>query len=353
MKGQGRRICVLRPSHGLGGGIEAYIEAVLEALDVMAWSSMSAASASRNARLARSAHYVRDRHPAAPAEACADRLRARSSSSTRTSPSSACCSDPSVGFQDRSSESSATASTSGAPAVGSAAPGGGLTSTWSTVSSFTAGAFAPLPVRLLPPGIPSSRYQALVASEGNDRRPREPFRILSVFRLGDATIKGAEVLADAVQQLVGQRGNVQLTFAGHGPAPPGSSVPAEIHDWITVVISPTTEELIALYATANVFALATLMLPNSGEGFGIVLAEAQLAGCVVVAPPLDGSADAILPGVTGLRPIDSSARLLPDVLLWCLDQPDAAARIASNPHVWSTLAFPGPVPQGGCRRTLG
>ena len=33
MKGQGRRICVLRPSRGLGGGIEAYIEAVLEALE--------------------------------------------------------------------------------------------------------------------------------------------------------------------------------------------------------------------------------------------------------------------------------------------------------------------------------
>jgi phosphatidylinositol alpha-1,6-mannosyltransferase len=85
--------------------------------------------------------------------------------------------------------------------------------------------------------------------------------------------------------------------------------------------------------------LATLMLPNSGEGFGIVLAEAQLAGCVVVTPPLDGSSDAILPGVTGLRPIDSSASSLRDVLLWCLDQPQAAARIASNARAWSGVRF--------------
>ena len=208
------------------------------------------------------------------------------------------------------------------------------------VSSFTAGAFAPLPVRLLPPGIPSSRYQALVESEGNDRQLREPFRILSVFRLGDATIKGAKVLVDAVQQLVAQRGNVQLTFAGHGPAPAWLERTAESHEWITVVISPTTEELIALYAKANVFALATLMLPNSGEGFGIVLAEAQLAGCVVVAPPLDGSADAILPGVTGLRPIDSSASSLRDVLLWCLDQPELLRALLPIRASGRALAFP-------------
>ena len=108
---------------------------------------------------------------------------------------------------------------------------------------------------------------------------------------------------------------------------------------MTIVPSPTTDELIELYAHADVFVLATLMLPNSGEGFGIVLAEAQLAGCVVVAPPLDGSADAILPGVTGLRPIDSSASSLRDALLWCLDQPRAAARIASNARVWSSRRF--------------
>ena len=33
MKGQGRRICALRPSRGLGGGIEAYVEAVVQALE--------------------------------------------------------------------------------------------------------------------------------------------------------------------------------------------------------------------------------------------------------------------------------------------------------------------------------
>ena len=84
---------------------------------------------------------------------------------------------------------------------------------------------------------------------------------------------------------------------------------------------------------------ATPMSPDSGEGFGIVLAEAQLAGCVVIAPALDGSSDAIIPGVTGLRPIESSASSLRDALLWCLDQPSAAARIASNARVWSSARF--------------
>ena len=50
---------------------------------------------------------------------------------------------------------------------------------------------------------------------------------------------------------------------------------------MTIVPSPTTDELVELYARADVFVLATLMGPYSGEGFGIVLAEAQLAGCVV------------------------------------------------------------------------
>ena len=339
MKGQGRRICALRPSRGLGGGIEAYIAAVLEALDRedVIIEECSLRVPERPYSLGRRIGFVIETFRAAR------RLRGSVDSQIL------------VFHPNFSVLGLLLRSIGGSPKPKLRVVGHGV-DVWAAgrwtrrawrradldlvaVSSFTGGAFAPLPVRLLPPGIPSSRYQALLASERPSPELGEPLRILSVFRLGDARIKGAEVLLEAAQDLVSRRRNVQVTFAGHGPAPAWLERAAESCDWLEVVPSPSTDELIRLYARANVFVLATLMLPNSGEGFGIVLAEAQLAGCVVLAPPLDGSSDAIVPGVTGLRPIDSSASALRDTLLWCLDEPHAAARIASNARVWSSSRF--------------
>jgi glycosyltransferase involved in cell wall biosynthesis len=76
-----------------------------------------------------------------------------------------------------------------------------------------------------------------------------------------------------------------------------------------------------------------------GEGFGIVLTEAALAGLTVVAPANDGSRDAILPGITGLRPADQSMDALATTLRWIANHRTESELIGRNARVWANRAF--------------
>ena len=74
------------------------------------------------------------------------------------------------------------------------------------------------------------------------------------------------------------------------------------------------QELVDLYGGADIFVLASRQHRRpgpAGEGFGIVLAEAALAGLPVMAPANDGSRDAFVPGLTGMRPVDQSVEASP------------------------------------------
>jgi glycosyltransferase involved in cell wall biosynthesis len=66
-------------------------------------------------------------------------------------------------------------------------------------------------------------------------------------------------------------------------------------------------------AAADLFVLATQTRSGRravGEGFGLVLLEAQAAGTPVIAPAYGGSREAYIEGVTGVAPLDESAEAL-------------------------------------------
>lgn len=72
------------------------------------------------------------------------------------------------------------------------------------------------------------------------------------------------------------------------------------------------EELSALYDRADIFAMTSLNLEHSVEGFGLVYLEAAAHGLPVVAHKVGGVAEAVLDGTTGLlvpphRPIQLAA----------------------------------------------
>lgn len=214
------------------------------------------------------------------------------------------------------------------------------------VSSFSAGAALKVgQPTLLPPAPTPERYRAFRAEGGvRPRAGTAPFGILSVFRMSAARGKGAWVLLQAGDILRSRRSDFSLTLAGVGqPDEALTQAVRDRADWAEVVVSPSLDALAKLYAKSDLFVLATRTRATrgdtSGEGFGIVLVEAQLAGLAVVAPASGGSADAFLPGVTGVRPPDESPEALATTIGSLLDSPTTLARLGRNAHEWAAERF--------------
>ncbi|OHV40701.1 glycosyl transferase family 1 [Pseudofrankia sp. EUN1h] len=211
-----------------------------------------------------------------------------------------------------------------------------------TVSSFCAGALAGTRLaRLLPPGVPA-RWRAALLAEGGRRRPHPPVpTVLSVFPLAAWADKGLPTLLAALEVTRAELGPVRLVVAGRGPAPGAllelmSATPdAELHE------SPEDETLARLYATADLYALCTRTRTGGtrpcGEGYGLTLLEAQLAGCAVVGPAHGGSRDAYQEGVTGVTPVDESPRALADVLVGLLRDRARLTRTGRRGAEWAEL----------------
>jgi glycosyltransferase involved in cell wall biosynthesis len=77
----------------------------------------------------------------------------------------------------------------------------------------------------------------------------------------------------------------------------------------------------------------------SGEGFGLVLLEAQAAGTAVIAPAHGGSSDAYVEGVTGVAPTDETAEALARVLDELLGNPARLAWMGKRAADWARESF--------------
>jgi phosphatidylinositol alpha-1,6-mannosyltransferase len=214
-----------------------------------------------------------------------------------------------------------------------------------TISPFTAGAVSEAgAAAILPPGIPADLYDELRAAPARPfPPPGRPVRILSVFRLGAAKAKGAFVLIEAAERLRAEGRDIHLVLAGVGP-PPADLVDAVASRaaWVSVAADPDPAALALLYRSCDLFVLATRFSPRrpaSGEGFGIVLVEAALAGRPVVGPAHDGSSAAMLPGITGFRPSDESVDALTATIRWSVTNADRMTAAGLNARVWSSAAF--------------
>jgi glycosyltransferase involved in cell wall biosynthesis len=212
-----------------------------------------------------------------------------------------------------------------------------------TISSYSAGALSTVGLApILAPGI-SPAWRTALLGEARRHRPLSPVpTVLSVFRLDDWEGKGAAALLDAVRAVRTELGPVRLVFAGRGPAP------GALHELVSadpdtdLQESPSDELLARLYATADLFVLCTRTRSSgsrpSGEGYGIVLLEAQLAGCAVVGPAYGGSRDAYQDGLTGQTPVDESAEALADVLRSMLVDRARLARTGRRAAEWAEAA---------------
>ncbi len=152
--------------------------------------------------------------------------------------------------------------------------------------------------------------------------------------------KGLPEILDALASI--ERSDVRLVICGSG------SAPSELRELLTrfefceLHENLADNELAVQFANADVFVLATRLQRRpvrAGEGFGLVLAEAQLAGTPVVAPAFGGCTDAYRQGVTGVAPVDQSSAALESVLRWMLDDSERLKRMSEQAREWATAEF--------------
>jgi glycosyltransferase involved in cell wall biosynthesis len=214
------------------------------------------------------------------------------------------------------------------------------------VSSFTAGSLLLFAgqAAILPPGLSRSWFSELVAAgdaaaaQASDARVG--LELTTAFRLSDWQDKGLPQLTAAITAL--GRKNIRLTVCGSGE--PSAELVAHVagYPWCRVRPGVTDRELAAQLATSDLFVLATRTRSGRrpyGEGFGLVLLEAQVAGTAAVGPAHGGSPGAYLDGVTGATPRDESVPALTRVLDELLREPARLAEMGALGAAWSRASF--------------
>jgi phosphatidyl-myo-inositol dimannoside synthase len=209
------------------------------------------------------------------------------------------------------------------------------------VSNFTAGAILrDSRATLLPPGLSRGWFDTLAAAAADPRDPGPGIRLVTAFRLAEWQGKGLRQLVTAVTAL--GRPDVSLTVCGSGNPPAGLLGLAAEHPWCTVRPGLSDEDLARELAAADLFVLATQTRSGRGaigEGFGLVLLEAQVAGTPVIAPAYGGSNEAHVEGVTGVTPADESAEALASTLHELLKDPARLAEMGMLAARWARRAF--------------
>jgi phosphatidylinositol alpha-1,6-mannosyltransferase len=209
-------------------------------------------------------------------------------------------------------------------------------------SSFTAGALAvDCQATILPPALSRAWFETLVAA-GSARScaasTSPDVHLVTSFRLAAWREKGLPQVIDAVCSL--RRPDIRLTICGGGKPPPDLLRLVASHSWCTLLVDLSDGELAREFAAADLFVLASRTNGSfSGEGFGLVLLEAQVAGTPVIAPAYGGSSDAYVEGITGLAPVDETARALAGVLGEMVADPARLAWMGKRAADWARESF--------------
>jgi glycosyltransferase involved in cell wall biosynthesis len=225
-----------------------------------------------------------------------------------------------------------------------------------TISGFSAGALVrDCPATILPPALSREWADVLATAAAAGGPGRGPgIQLATAFRLSEWRTKGLPQLVEAVTAL--GRPDVRLTVCGSGDPPADLLRLVSEHSWCVLRADLSDSELAHELAAADVFVLATQTKSGRGsvgEGFGLVLLEAQAAGTPVIAPAYGGSHEAYLEGVTGMAPTDESAEALARILHDLLKDPGRLAWMGSRAAEWAQQAFdPGRYAQLAVRRLL-
>jgi phosphatidyl-myo-inositol dimannoside synthase len=209
------------------------------------------------------------------------------------------------------------------------------------VSNFIAGALMrDCRATVLPSALSREWFDTLAAAAA-DRHDNGPeIRLVTAFRLADWRMKGLPRLIEAVTAL--ERPDVCLTICGSGDPPADLQDLVSQYSWCVLRLDLDPDGLARELAAADLFVLATFTRRGRsavGEGFGLVLLEAQAAGTPVIAPTYGGSREAYIEGVTGVAPADESAKALTRTLHDLLKDPARLEWMGRQAAQWTRQAF--------------
>jgi glycosyltransferase involved in cell wall biosynthesis len=335
---QAERVLLLAPSRGLGGGIERYVQTVQSAFDDAGIVSQRLdlarpGPAGHRALLAEAAAALAATAPP-PRLVIAHRtllpVAALLAGTRKVGGISVICHGSDVWGSRWSPRRRLEGWLMGRPDVRLVA-----------VSSFTAGTLLPRgQATILPPGLSRAWFGELVTAADQAGDMRKDLEIMTAFRLRDWRSKGLHQLTAAIARL--GRTDIRLMVCGSGEPSAGLLAHIRPYPWCTLRVGLTDADLAARFARADLFVLATRTRQGrrpSGEGFGLVLLEAQVAGTAVVGPAHGGSPDAYLDGVTGATPRDESAAALAAVLDELAGQPARLAEMGRQGAAWARARF--------------
>jgi phosphatidylinositol alpha-1,6-mannosyltransferase len=209
------------------------------------------------------------------------------------------------------------------------------------ISGFTAGTLVrDCRATILPPALSREWFDTLAAA-GTGGQGRGPgIRLATAFRLADWRDKGLPQLVAAVAAL--GYPDISLIICGSGDPPTGLLRLISEYSWCVLRPGLDDDDFARELAAADLFVLATQTRSGRrafGEGFGLVLLEAQTAGTPVIAPAYGGSHDAYVEGVTGVAPADESAEALTTTLHDLLKDPARLAWMGGHAAQWTRQAF--------------
>ena len=209
------------------------------------------------------------------------------------------------------------------------------------VSSFTAGMLAGrCQAGVLPPGLSQDWFDTLVETSNTVRRRDAGIELVTAFRLADWREKGLPQLLEAVGCL--GHSEIRVKVCGSGRPSPQLQQLLREYAFCTLESELSNHDLARHLATADLCVLATRTRFGRhayGEGFGLVLLEAQVAGTPVVAPAYGGSHDAYVPGLTGVAPADESAEALRTVLAGLIRDREHLAQMSKHAADWARECF--------------
>jgi len=210
------------------------------------------------------------------------------------------------------------------------------------VSNFSAGVLLrDCRATVLPPALSQGWFDTLAAAAADKRqRHSAEIRLVTAFRLAEWRAKGLERLVAATAAL--GRPDVCLTICGSGEPPGDLLALVSKYSWCTIRPGLTDGDFARELAAADLFVLATQTRSGRravGEGFGLVLLEAQVAGTPVIAPAYGGSREAYVEGVTGVSPVDESEEMLTRTLDDLIKDQARLAIMGRQAARWAQEAF--------------
>lgn len=194
-------------------------------------------------------------------------------------------------------------------------------------------AVAPLagPVSVIPPGIPGPRRST--------ESPRTRPTMLTVARINDP-YKGHDIVLDALPMIRDKVPDIVWSVVGVGDRlqwlrDEVRSRGLADHVNILGLVDDATRD--SLFASSDLFLLPSRTSSDgrSGEGFGIVYAEAAAAGLPIVAGAQGGVVDAVQDGVSGLLVDPTDARQVADAATALLCDDDRRDRMSAAAREWS------------------